>query len=219
MSVHNVYFDDRQYQEGISLHDVSLMLGRVHSLTLRTNPETVLDDIVVSAPGLSVSAEGNTIVVDLSKETKERDVKVTLSSDRAEFQEWFVFHLFPSITKRDLFGSYRSQEDGAKTLSLSEKGATLDLADLVDGLSPFRADSFDFDPLSCRLLLTFRPQEVDGVLFTAHPDFLYSPRERRIVGACALEAYSEEGREECFLLGEGDEDGVTQRSAFLRIED
>lgn len=216
MKIHNCYFQDKVYKEMISLHDVFLMLGRKHELVLETSPEVGVSDWQgISDAPLSFTIEGKKFHIDLTKETKEREVKIVLSSKENDFSEWFLLHLFSPIRKEDLYGTYRCLDNKRQVLVLGEKKTSLDLDDLADDLKAYESDGFSFDPLSMEISLKLKEQVVDGVTFVAHPDFLYSPKRKTIVGACSLEAYSEEGRDEIYLIGDGDEDSTIERSSFL----
>ena len=133
MKIHNCYFQDKVYKEMISLHDVFLMLGRKHELVLETSPEVGVSDWQgISDAPLSFTIEGKKFHIDLTKETKEREVKIVLSSKENDFSEWFLLHLFSPIRKEDLYGTYRCLDNKRQVLVLGEKKTSLDLDDLAD---------------------------------------------------------------------------------------
>lgn len=218
--ISNVYLDDAKYGDQILLHDVYLMMGLRHRLTVRTYPCVLDKELLLHTDSpLDVRAEGMDVLVDLEGEKEERVVRLEIEAKDRSFKEWYSLHLFPRVTREDLIGRYRCQRNKDQFLVLEKEGAELELADLVDGLPLFRSVSWSLDPYSLRIALSFQKYVApEGVTYSLQPYFRYNPVRKTVEGALCLEAVDESGlTDDAYLLGEGDEDGIIGYDLFSRL--
>ena len=210
-----IYFDSKEYFENIIADSISLFYGMVHKIKLASVSHFPSDlEVNCLIPNVNAKLVDKFLILDLSLLSDDCSFELVLSSKNCSYSSHFTIYAYKPIKLTDLFGEYCF---GKNRLVLNSGLSHIYLHSGID-LKDLSFEIKDFSPYSFFLKTSFADKAIDGINYHFFPSVYYSPKNHGINISLEVTAENDISYDHYYLLGDGDEDGVSSYDIFLKSQ-